>query len=91
MTNPTHRNIALRLGFFKSAKEYDDFQEYMHEKAEKERAKYRIEDIQKATVNGRAVKLFKAYELQGDAYVFIGQFAAPQKTANKNLSNFIVE
>ena len=53
--------------------------------------KYRIEEIQKATVNGRQVKLFKAYEYdeKAKAYVFRGQYAAPQRTANKNLVNFI--
>ena len=46
---------------------------------------FRIEEIRKATVNGSLVKLFKAYKLQDDAFVFIGQFTAPQRTANKNL------
>ena len=53
--------------------------------------KYRIENIQKATVNGRSVKLFKAFEYEPEsrAYVFCGQFEAPAKTANKNLESFI--
>ena len=53
--------------------------------------KYRIENIQKATLNGRNVKLFKAYEYDEDqkAYIFIGQFEAPAKTSNKDLENFI--
>ena len=53
--------------------------------------KYRIENIQKATLNGRNVKLFKAFEYdkKAKAYVFCGQFEAPQKTADKNLINFI--
>ena len=46
---------------------------------------YRIEDIRKATLNGRSVKLFKAYEKSGDAFVFCGQFSAPVKTANRDL------
>lgn len=48
----------------------------------------RIEDIRRSTLNGRAVKLFKAYRLQGDAYVFAGQFAAPARTSNKTLHTF---
>lgn len=48
----------------------------------------RIEDIRRATLNGRAVKLFKAYRQHGNAYVFAGQFAAPARTANKNLHMF---
>ena len=48
----------------------------------------RIENIRRVTLNGRAVKLFKAYRLQGDAYVFAGQFSAPVRTANKNLHAF---
>ena len=49
----------------------------------------RIEDIRRATLSGRAVKLFKAYRLQGGAYVFAGQFAAPARTANKDLIAFV--
>lgn len=54
---------------------------------------YRIENIQKANLNGRAVKLFKAYEYseKQNAYIFIGQFSAPERTANKNLVNYIEE
>jgi hypothetical protein len=52
-------------------------------------ANFRIESIQHATLNGRAVKLFKAFKRQGDAFVFVGQFAAPARTANKNLAKFI--
>lgn len=53
--------------------------------------KYRIEDIQKVTLNGRSVKLFKAYELDDErtAYLFCGLFEAPVKTSDENLVNFI--
>jgi hypothetical protein len=53
--------------------------------------KYRIENIQKVKLNGRNVKLFKVFEYceEQNAYVFIGQFEAPAKTANKNLHNYI--
>ena len=53
--------------------------------------KYRIEDIQKVKVNGRNVKLFKAFEYDknSNAYIFCGQFQAPAKTANKNLEKYI--
>lgn len=50
----------------------------------------RIEDIRRVNLNGRAVKLFKAYRPQGDAYVFAGQFSAPARTANKNLHTFVL-
>lgn len=46
---------------------------------------YRIENIRRANLNGRAVKLFKAYRKDGNAFVFCGEFSAPAKTANKNL------
>lgn len=52
-------------------------------------ATIRIEEIRSATVNGHAVKLFKAYRKQGDAFVFVGQFSAPSRTANKNLADFV--
>lgn len=48
-------------------------------------ADFRIEQIQKATVNGKQVKIFTAYAKQGDAFVHVGKFTAPAKTANKNL------
>lgn len=46
---------------------------------------YRIEGIQRATVNGRAVKLFTAYERDGDVFVHVGRFSAPARTANSRL------
>ena len=53
--------------------------------------KFRIEDIQKVKVNGRNVKLFKAFEYdeEQNAYIFCEQIEAPANTANKNLENFI--
>ena len=50
----------------------------------------KIENIRRATLDGRAVKVFDAYRLQGGAYVFAGRFLAPARTANKNLHAFIV-
>lgn len=51
---------------------------------------YRIEEVRRATINGRAVKLFKAYRQQADgSFVFAGEFSAPVKTANKNLAEFV--
>ena len=54
-------------------------------------AAIRIEEVRKVVLNGKQVKLFKAYRLneKGDAYVFAGEHAAPAKTANKNLAQFI--
>lgn len=49
----------------------------------------RITEIRKAIVNGRSVKLFKAWRLIDGAYVFCGQFSAPARTANKNLAALI--
>ena len=48
-------------------------------------ADFRIEQVQKATVAGRQVKLFSAFKKQGDAFIHVGKFSAPIKTANKNL------
>ena len=50
----------------------------------------KIKNIRRATLNGRAVKVFDAYRLQDGAYVFVGRFLAPARTANKNLHAFIV-
>lgn len=48
-------------------------------------ADFRVESIQKATLNGRQVKLFTASLKQGDAFVHYGKFSAPVKTANRDL------
>ncbi len=45
----------------------------------------KAENTRKATLNGRAVKIFDVRELRNGAWVFVGQFSAPVKTANKNL------
>jgi hypothetical protein len=45
-------------------------------------------DIRTATLNGKAVKLFKVWKLIDGAWVFSGQHAAPARTANKNLLQF---
>ena len=46
---------------------------------------YRIEGIRKARVNGRAVKIFNALQKNGGAFVFIGEFTAPIRKANRDL------
>lgn len=52
-------------------------------------AAVRVESIQRAVLNGRAVKLFNAYRREGGAYVFAGRFSAPARTANKDLIAFV--
>ena len=54
-------------------------------------ADYRIENIQKATLNSRQVKLFTAFVKQGDAFVHCGKFSAPVKTANRDLWKIAAE
>ena len=48
---------------------------------------YRIEDVHTVTLNGRRVKTFKAYQFDENqrAYVFVGVYWAPARTALKNL------
>lgn len=48
----------------------------------------KIENIRKATLNGRKVKIFDVRRLVDNAWVFAGQFSAPARTANKNLIEF---
>lgn len=52
---------------------------------------FRIENIQKAMVNGRNVKIFKAFEYDPEqkAYIYCGTFEAPQNTPSHKLENFI--
>lgn len=47
----------------------------------------RITDIQKATINGRKVKLFRVFRWMpwANAYAFDGQYSLPQRTPNKNI------
>ena len=56
-----------------------------------ETGNYRITDIRKATLNGRAVKLFRAYARRAEdgAYIFCGDFSAPRRTADADLARFI--
>ena len=46
---------------------------------------YRIERVRELTLNGKKVKAFDALIKRGDAFVFMGAYTAPVKTANKNL------
>ena len=53
--------------------------------------KYRIKDVQRAILNGRHVKLFKAFEYEPDldAYIYCGHFEAPQNTPHDKLADHI--
>lgn len=46
---------------------------------------YRIERIRAIVYNGRQVKAFDVFEKQGDAFIFVGAYTAPVRTANKHL------
>lgn len=48
-------------------------------------AGYRIESIRLATVNGRNVKIFKAYKREGDTFIFWGEFTARARHPNREL------
>ena len=48
-------------------------------------ADFRIEQVHRATVNGRAVKMFTAFAKHGDAFIHAGKFTAPPKTATRDL------
>ena len=47
-----------------------------------------VRNIEKATLNGRQVKLFEVWELVDNAWIFSGKFSAPVKIANKNLLQY---
>ena len=55
------------------------------------RYEYRIENIQKVKLNGKKVKLFKAwrYDNELESYVFVGQFQAPARTLARDLLDYI--
>ena len=46
---------------------------------------FRIENVSRAVLNGRACVLFVAFRRQGAAFVRIGQFSAPVRTAKRDL------
>lgn len=48
----------------------------------------KITNIRRATINGRAVKLFDVRRLIDGAWVFQGAFSAPARTANRDLAQF---
>lgn len=51
--------------------------------------RFRIQEIQAVTLNGRRRVLFKAYEYSDRAHVFCGQFSAPANTPNHALEQYI--
>lgn len=46
---------------------------------------FRIEQVRNVFVNGRAAKVFNAFERRGNAFIFCGQFKAPRRTPNRDL------
>ena len=46
---------------------------------------FRIENVSRVVLNGRACVLFVAFRRQGSAFVRIGQFSAPARTAERDL------
>ena len=54
-------------------------------------ADFRIENFQKATINGRQVKLFTAFVKDGDAFIHCGKLTTSVKTANRELWKIAAE
>jgi hypothetical protein len=48
-------------------------------------ADFRIEDASTVTLNGSKKIIFKAFQRKGDAFVHVGQFSAPARTAKRDL------
>lgn len=46
---------------------------------------YRITNVQKVSWNGRKVLAFTAFQLKSGAFVCLGRFTAPGKTAKRDL------
>ena len=46
---------------------------------------YKIANIRRASINGRAAKLFDVRERVGRAWLFAGTYSAPARAANKSL------
>lgn len=52
---------------------------------------FSISNIQRATVNGLQRVLFTAHKRTGNAFVHVGRFSAPPRTARANLWRFVQE
>lgn len=50
---------------------------------------YKIDEIQKATLNNKKVKLFKAYEKRLNAFIFVGTFSAPGNVSDEDLWRYV--
>lgn len=53
--------------------------------------KYRIENVRIVRYGRKDRKAFKAFELKGDAYVYVGDFLAPKNTPKSRLHEYIGE
>jgi len=51
--------------------------------------KYRIENIEKARLNGRNVKLFQLFECCRDCFEYKGSYDVPARIANKNIIEYL--
>lgn len=80
-------NEAERKQAFDEARHIAESNKHVLSKVEN----FRIEDVRKAVVNGKSVKLFNAYQKIDKAFVFAGQFSAPIKTANKDLWKLLIQ
>ena len=49
---------------------------------------FRVENIRKATLNGRKVKLFDVRENTSKAWLFHGTYSAPARTPNRDLLEY---
>jgi hypothetical protein len=52
---------------------------------------YRITDVQKVLWNGRQMLAFTAHQLKSGAFVCLGRFTAPRKTAKRDLWKIAAE
>jgi len=51
--------------------------------------KYRIENIEKARLNGRNVKVFQLFEYCNGYFGYKGSYDVPVRIANKNIIEYL--
>jgi len=51
----------------------------------------KISGIKQASLNGKRVKLFSVRKLIDGCWVFVGEFSAPAKTADRDIERFYLE
>lgn len=83
------RKLPKVLAVLELSKYYSFIDNELEKPEMKTAADYRIESVQRVTLNGSPKKLFRAFvKLNNGTFVFAGNFSAPASTPNADLWKF---